>query len=149
MTAFPAFSQTPVGYWPFQDGSGSKATDASGNGHPATLMNGVHWVSGKMGEAVSANAAASQYVSIPAVDLSGTRAVTIALWSKRTYSTAASHALFEATTDFTQSTHGFGFFPDDVTCQGIQGSAQRRRWRNGKLLQPAVFRRLAPSRNRL
>lgn len=122
LTASPAVSQTPVGHWPFEDGSGSKATDASGNGHPATLINGMHWVSGKTGGAVSANAAASQYVSIPAVDLGGTRAVTIALWSKRTYSTATSHALFEATADFTQSTHGFGFFPDDVTCQGIQAA---------------------------
>src|SRR5271165_1007384 len=122
LAAAPALAQSPVGYWPFDDGSGTKATDASGNGHTATLVNGVTWVPGKIGGAVSANAAASQYVSIPAVNLSSTHAVTIALWSKRTYSTAGGHTLFEATPNFIQSTTGFGFFPDDSTCQGVQAA---------------------------
>src|SRR5271166_2930809 len=122
LAAAPALAQSPVGYWPFDDGSGTKATDASGNGHTATLVNGVTWVPGKIGGAVSANAAASQYVSIPAVDLSGTHAVTIALWSKRTYSTAGGHTLFEAAPNFMQSATGFGFFPDDSTCLGIQAA---------------------------
>ena len=46
-------------------------------------------------------------------------AITIALWSKRRYSTTGGHALFEATRDYTQSTTGFGFLPDDSTCGGI------------------------------
>ena len=32
-----------------------------------------------------------QYVSIPAIDLSGTKAVTVALWANRTYSTGGGH----------------------------------------------------------
>src|SRR5271166_1245865 len=72
--ARPAQAQTPVGYWKFDDGSGAQAVDSSGSGHTAALVNGISWVTGRTGDAVSANAAARQYVSIPAIDLSGTPA---------------------------------------------------------------------------
>src|SRR5271157_4942375 len=120
--AAPGQAQTAVGWWKFDDGSGPKAADSSGNGHTATLVDGVGWVTGKIGEAVSANAARRQYVSIPPINLSGTQAVTVALWAKRTYSTAGGHALFEAGTNYTNSITGFGFFPDDDTCAGIQAT---------------------------
>ena len=74
----------------------------------------------KCGGAVSAKAVQQQYVSIPPLDLSSTHAVTISLWANRTYSTSGGHALFEASGDYTNSTTGFGFFPDDATCHGIQ-----------------------------
>jgi uncharacterized membrane protein len=102
------------------DGFGAKAADASGNAHVATLVNGVSWSPGKVGGAVSANSAFRQYVTIPAINLSSTRAVTVAFWSKRTYSTAGGHALLESTADFTKSTTGFAVFPDDSACAGIQ-----------------------------
>ncbi len=82
----------------------------------------ISWVTAKIGDAVSANAAKSQYVRIPAIDLSGTKTVTVALWANRTYSTAGGHALFEATANYDKSTTGFGFFPDDDTCAGIQAA---------------------------
>jgi len=105
-----------VGYWTFDDGSGTTAADSSGNGHTATLVNGVSWVTGKMGDAVSANGV-NQYVSLPAINLSATNAVTWAAWVNRTYSTAGGHTLFENSTNFNSSTTGFGFFPDDgVDC---------------------------------
>ncbi len=118
--ATPARAQTPFGHWAFDDGSGTKAADSSGRRDPATLVNGVSWVTGRVGGAVSANAAGRQYVSIPALDLSSTQAVTVALWVNRTYSTSGGHALFEATTNYTNSTTGFGFFPDDPACSGIR-----------------------------
>src|SRR5271157_4496927 len=120
--ARPAQAQTAVGYWKFDDGAGTQAVDSSGNGHTATLVNGVGWVRGKIGDAVSANAARRQYVSIPAIDLSGTQAVTVTLWANRTYSTSEGHALFEATSDYTSSTTGFAVFPDDATCSGVQAA---------------------------
>src|SRR5271165_2808635 len=95
----PAQAQSPVGYWTFNDGSGTEAADASGYGHTATSVNSDNWVAGKFGDAVSGDAADSQYVSIPAIDLSGTQAVTVAVWANRTYSRAGGHALFEATRD--------------------------------------------------
>ena len=118
----PAQAQTPVGYWIFDDGAGTKAVDSSGNGHTATLVNGVKWVSEPIGNAVSANAAQGQYVLIPAIDLSGTSAVTVTLWANRTYSTIGRHALFEATSNYANSVTGFGFFPDDADCNGIQAA---------------------------
>jgi hypothetical protein len=120
--AAPALAQTPSGNWTFDDGSGTKAADSSGNGHTASLVGGVSWVTGKIGSAVSAKAAKKQYVSIPAIDLSGTQAVTVTLWANRSYSVTGGHTLFEATTNYANSTTGFGFFPDDVTCNGIQAS---------------------------
>ena len=86
------------------------------------MANGVGWTTGKTGGAVSANAAKKQYVAIPAIDLSGTQAVTVTLWVNRTYSTDGGHTLFEATGNYTSSTTGFGFFPDDATCHGIQAA---------------------------
>ncbi len=108
-----------VGYWTFNEGSGTTAADSSGNGYTATLFNGVTWTAGKVGGAISANGV-NQYVSIPAVNLSATSAVTIAAWVNRTYSTAGGHVLLEATTNYNSSTTGFGLFPDDATCGGIQ-----------------------------
>jgi hypothetical protein len=114
--------QNPVGFWTFNEGSGTTAADSSGNGHTATLVNGVSWVAGQIGEAVSANAAKSQYVNIPSINLSNTNAVTVAFWSKRTYSTSGGHVLLEATSNYNNSTTGFGFFPDDSDCKGIQAA---------------------------
>jgi len=97
-----------VGYWKFDDGSGTTAADSSGNAHTATLVNGVSWVTGKIGDAVSANGV-NQYVSTPAINLSATKAVTWTAWVNRTYSTAGGHTLFENSTNFNNSTTGFGF----------------------------------------
>ncbi len=77
---------------------------------------------GKVGDAVSANAASRQYVNIPAIDLSGTHAVTVSFWANRTYSTSGGHVLFENTTNYSNSTTGFAFFPDDNTCNGIRAA---------------------------
>jgi len=108
-----------VGYWTFDDGAGTTAADSSGGGNTATLANGVTWVSGKIGDAVQANGV-NQYVSTPPINLSGTNAVTITLWTNRTYSTNSEDVLFEATTDYNSSTTGFIFLPDDSECAGIQ-----------------------------
>ena len=118
-TAMSAQAQTLAGYWAFNEGSGVTAADSSGSGNTATLVNGVSWVSGKVGDAVSASGV-SQYVTVPAVNLSGTNAVTLTAWVNRTYSTSGGHTLFEATANFNGSTTGFGFFPDDSSCGGIQ-----------------------------
>ena len=50
-----ATMQGLVGWWKFDDGAGGTAADSSGNGYNATLVNGVSWVTGKIGDAVSAN----------------------------------------------------------------------------------------------
>ncbi len=42
-----------VGYWSFEDATGTVATDFSGNGNAGTLTNGPTWTTGKIGKAVS------------------------------------------------------------------------------------------------
>ena len=123
----PAQGQSPVGQWTFDDGSGTTAADSSGKGHAATLVNGIRWITGKIGGAISSQSARKQSLTIPAIDLSGTHAVTVTFWSNRTFSKLfgaanGGDALFEATSNYTSSITGFGFFPDDFTCNGIQAA---------------------------
>lgn len=42
-----------VGYWKLNEGSGTTASDSSGNGNTGTLTNGPTWTSGKLGGALS------------------------------------------------------------------------------------------------
>lgn len=105
-------------YWTFNDGGGTTAVDSSGSGYNATLDNGISWVTGKIGDAVSASGS-NQYVSIPAINLTSTSALTVTMWVNRTYSTAGGRTLLENSSNFNGSTTGFGIFPDDDTCGGI------------------------------
>ena len=116
----PLLAQTPVGYWKLEEGSGATAMDSSGSAHTAHLSNGVAWIKEIDGGGISANAADEGSLSIPAIDLHSTGAVTIAFWAKRTYSTAGDDVLFEATRNYENSTTGFVFLPDDDFCHGIQ-----------------------------
>ncbi|MBV9073275.1 MAG: Ig-like domain-containing protein [Acidobacteria bacterium] len=108
-----------VGRWAFDDGAGTTAVDSSGNGHSITLVNGVTWTAGEAGDAITAASASKQYAKTPALNLSTTKAVTVTLWAKRIYSTAGGTTLFENSTNFNNSTTGFGFFPDDSSCNGL------------------------------
>src|SRR3989344_8523640 len=51
----PAQAQTSglVGYWTFDEGSGTTANDSSGNNNTGTLINGSTWTTGKIGGALS------------------------------------------------------------------------------------------------
>jgi len=55
----------------------------------------------------------------PTINLSSTSAVTVTVWVNRTYSTVGGHTLFEDSANFNSSTTGFGFYPDDNTCNGM------------------------------
>ncbi len=120
--ATPLQAQNPVGYWRLDEGSGTTAADSSGNGHTAFLSSGIRWSRGTNGGAISANTLNRDSVSIPEIDLSGTRAVTIAFWTKRVYSTLGGNVLLEATGNYQDSTTGFALLPDDDTCHGIQAA---------------------------
>ena len=100
-----------VGWWQFDEGTGTAAADSSGNNNPATFPNGVSWAAGDIGDAVSANGT-TQFGSIPAIDLTATQAITWAAWINRIYGSGTG-ALIEDSSNFNASTTGFGFFPDD------------------------------------
>ena len=110
-----------VAWWKFDDGSGTTAIDSSGNGNTLSLVNGVSWVAGKIGGAISANGT-NQYATEPGINLNATNTVTVAFWANRTYSTTVESVMLESSTNYNFSTTGFGFFPDDTQCHGIQAA---------------------------
>jgi hypothetical protein len=69
----------PVGYWQFDEGSGTTVTDSSGNGLRGTLNN-TTWTPGRLGAALQFNGS-SAYVQIGDLpQLKMTAAVTMAAW---------------------------------------------------------------------
>lgn len=55
-----------AGYWKFDDGSGTSATDSSGNGNTSTLVNSPSWTTGQIGGALSFNGT-NQRAYVPSV----------------------------------------------------------------------------------
>jgi prepilin-type N-terminal cleavage/methylation domain-containing protein len=86
----PTCSQGLVGYWPFDEGSGTIAKDYSGNNNNGTLCNGgtcpaqgPTWTTGKVGSALNFDGA-DDYVTIPdspSINL-GTGDFTLVAWIK-------------------------------------------------------------------
>jgi hypothetical protein len=113
-------AQNPAGLWKLNEGSGGVAFDSSGSGHTAYLSSGINWTNGSGTWAISGNASQRGYVTIPPIDLTGTKAVSVAFWVKRTYTTSGGSALFEAGQNYLQSDTGFALLPDDEACHGIQ-----------------------------
>ncbi|MGA3318520.1 MAG: LamG domain-containing protein, partial [Candidatus Korobacteraceae bacterium] len=96
--------------------------DSPGIFYTAPLSDGVRWFKGANEHGILGDAANRDSVSIPAIDLSGTRAVTISLWANRTYSAVGDDVLFEATSNYQNSTTGFAFLPDSDVCHGVQAA---------------------------
>jgi hypothetical protein len=92
-----------LGYWSFEDATGTQATDFSGNGKTATLTGGPTWVAGKRGKAVSFDGT-NDAVEMPTSFSFGALPLTMSFW---TYPTSASQAYF--TSDGGFSDHGFYF----------------------------------------
>jgi glucose/arabinose dehydrogenase/PKD repeat protein len=70
-----------VAAYSFDQGAGSAATDSSGHGNTANLANGVAWVPGVHGDAVSFDGV-NDYITIPnsaSTDISG-NALTLSMW---------------------------------------------------------------------
>jgi hypothetical protein len=81
--ALPIFFKVaapPVGYWQFDEGGGTTAADASGNGHIGTFQGGVTWAPGRFGNAVHINGTDGVVVVPNAPDLNPTTAISITAW---------------------------------------------------------------------
>jgi hypothetical protein len=77
-----AVSLPPVGYWKFDEGSGTTAADSSGNGNTGTV-NGAQWVEGIEGKALSFDGL-DDYVYVPhssSLDLDGYQ-MSVEFWMK-------------------------------------------------------------------
>ncbi|MHC4596871.1 MAG: LamG domain-containing protein, partial [Planctomycetota bacterium] len=70
-----------VGWWKFDDGSGTTAKDSSRNGHDGTLNGDPQWVAGQLGGALDFDGA-GDFVEVPHnPSLSITNEITIAAWT--------------------------------------------------------------------
>jgi hypothetical protein len=72
-----------VGYWPLDDGAGTTARDASGNGNNGSLMNSPTWTTGEVGGALGFATASHQYVTLPkSLPITGNNSRSIFVWIK-------------------------------------------------------------------
>jgi hypothetical protein len=79
----PTCSQGLVGYWSFDEGSGTIAKDYSGNGNDGTIYGGATWTTGKVGSALSFDGV-NDYVNVPdATMLRIPGDITIVFWMKK------------------------------------------------------------------
>jgi len=69
-----------VGYWQFNEGSGTLAADSSGNGNTGTLLNGAGWAPGISGTAVSLDGVNDTVNVGNGPSLSPSSAITLAAW---------------------------------------------------------------------
>jgi hypothetical protein len=70
-----------AGYWRFDEGSGTTAADASGNGNTGTFQGGVTWITdGRFGSAVRINGTDGVVVVPNAPGLNPTTAISITAW---------------------------------------------------------------------
>jgi hypothetical protein len=82
VVAPPAHADTSLaGYWPFDEGSGTKAADVSGYGNNGTLSGGVQWVPGHSGTALAFDGATGN-VRVPDAPSLEPAAITVQAWVK-------------------------------------------------------------------
>ncbi len=67
-----------VGWWRFEEGSGTTVYDSSGNGLDGNLVGGVTWTEGRIGGGIELDGT-SGYVSIPDFELT-TDSITFVIW---------------------------------------------------------------------
>ena len=70
-----------VGYWPLNDGSGSKAGDASGNGNTGTVT-GATWTAGNRGNSLDFNGTDQHVIVNASSVLNPTTSLTVSAWIK-------------------------------------------------------------------
>ncbi len=91
-----------VGWWRFDEASGTVAHDASGRGNDGVLEGGPTWVTGKIDGALQFDGQ-DDYVEVGSVGIDGMDRRTLAGWAKA------------STTEIPAETGVFGFIPDGTT----------------------------------
>jgi len=78
-----AAGPTAAAYLTFDEGAGTAAGDATGNGHAATLFGAAGWTAGLVGPtALALPGTAGSYAEIPTAVVDTTRSFTVAAWVK-------------------------------------------------------------------
>ncbi len=70
----------PAGYWRFDEGTGTRAADASGNNNNGTFQGGVTWDTGRFGSGVRINGTDGVVVVNNSASLNPTAALSITAW---------------------------------------------------------------------
>jgi Concanavalin A-like lectin/glucanases superfamily/F5/8 type C domain len=91
-----------VGWWRFDEASGTVAHDASGRGNDGVLQGGPTWVTGKVDGALQFDGQ-DDYVEVGSVGIDGMDRRTLAAWARA------------STTEIPKETGVFGFIPDGTT----------------------------------
>jgi hypothetical protein len=78
MSAAEGADPSLVGWWRFEEGTGTTAYDSSGNGLDGTLVGGATWTQGRYGGGLELDGT-SGYVSVPDFELT-TDTITFAIW---------------------------------------------------------------------
>ena len=73
-----------VGYWSFDEGSGTTVNDLSGRGNVGTLQNGPTWTTGRVGGALSFDGVNDLVSVLDSASLNITGTITIEAWIKTT-----------------------------------------------------------------
>ena len=77
-----AAAPNPVGWWKFDEGTGTSAADSAG-GNTGTLQSGAVWATGQIGPfAVSLPGNSTGYVDVPAAVIDTTQSYTAMAWVK-------------------------------------------------------------------
>jgi alpha-L-arabinofuranosidase/uncharacterized protein (DUF2147 family) len=72
-----------VGYWTFDEGSGTTAADATGNSFNATLQSGASWASGKVGSsALNVTGTSNSYAEAAYTVVNTTASFSVSAWVK-------------------------------------------------------------------
>ncbi|HEV8700769.1 MAG TPA: LamG-like jellyroll fold domain-containing protein, partial [Candidatus Polarisedimenticolia bacterium] len=79
----PPSDSEPVGAWPLSEGSGTLASDASGNSFNGALAGGPTWIAGRIGPGLSLDGA-DDYVAIPHAPALDPYPITVAAWLRTT-----------------------------------------------------------------
>ncbi|MCH7921328.1 MAG: LamG domain-containing protein, partial [Planctomycetes bacterium] len=117
-----------VAYWPFDEGEGTTAFDASGNGNDAALEGGAEWVEGQLGSALQFNGA-DAYVRAPYIPFDS-RSHTVAMWVNSPRTGGDQMVVFaqHQNSSTNQSVHyrvynsgqvRMGFYSNDVDAPGV------------------------------
>src|SRR3990167_10785875 len=94
-----------IGYWAFEEQSGTTAGDSSGNGNTGTLTNGPTWTTGKVGSGALSFDGVNDGVNLGTPNsLNITGAVTVSAWIN--YRTASLHEAIAVHADSGASASG-------------------------------------------
>jgi len=119
----PANNLGLVGYWSFDGGAGSVATDFSGSGNDATLnnMEEEDWVNGKVGGALDFDGAGTESGSVPTISIPSD--ITVSAWVKVTLYDRNQFVMDKSTTN----TQWALFFEANASGEATDGL----KWRGG------------------